>query len=150
MVTNHDVATLADWWLGDDLQRRVEFGLVEDESAFVAERTRREEDKALLLSLLDKEKLLPATWARRDPGPALDLELSMAVHCLCARSRSPLVLMQLEELQLIRQPVNIPGTHLEYPNWRRKQEMNVDQVFALPGVADFLQAVHKERSGAAH
>ncbi|MBE8574010.1 hypothetical protein IQR33_31780, partial [Vibrio sp. OPT46] len=32
------------------------------------------------------------------------------------------------------QPVNIPGTVDEYPNWRRKLSMNLDEIFSREDV----------------
>ena len=47
-------------------------------------------------------------------------ELAHALHLYLARSRTALVAVQIEDLLGMIEPVNVPGTHHEYPNWQRK------------------------------
>ena len=140
MVTNHDVPTLADWWQGSDLKRRRELGLIPDEEALAQQQRQREADRSQLRSWLDANGLLPATV-----GAELDMALCSGVHQGCARGASRLLLLQLEDLQLLAEPVNIPGTWVEYPNWRRKQAQPASEIFARPEVQALLAAVDRER-----
>ncbi|MEQ9463046.1 MAG: 4-alpha-glucanotransferase [Haliea sp.] len=140
MVTNHDVPTLADWWQGSDLRRRRELGLIADEDALAREQGQREADRAQLCAWLEGNGLLPA-----EVGGELDMNLCSAIHRACARSASRLLLLQLEDLQLLAEPVNIPGTWREYPNWRRKQLQSTADIFAAPRVQALLAAVDRER-----
>jgi 4-alpha-glucanotransferase len=73
------------------------------------------------------------------------MALCSAVHQGCARGSSRLLLLQLEDLQLLAEPVNIPGTWREYPNWRRKQAEPAPEIFARPEVQALLAAVDRER-----
>ncbi|QIB65198.1 4-alpha-glucanotransferase [Kineobactrum salinum] len=145
MVSNHDVPALADWWQGSDLQRRQQLGLVADEAALAGLLQERITDKRRLLEALAAEALLPASWSGAAPDRVFDMALCSAIHRFCARSRSRLLLLQLEDLQLMREPVNIPGTYREYPNWRRKQALDTDAIFAAPAVRQLLAAVNQER-----
>ncbi len=145
MVTNHDVPALADWWQGSDLQRRLQLGLLADEEALAWLLQERATDKQRLLDALAAEELLPTAWAGAALERVLDMGLCSAIHCFAARSRSRLLLLQLEDLQLLREPVNIPGTYREYPNWRRKQALATDEIFAAPAVRELLAAVNEER-----
>ncbi len=140
MVSNHDVPTLADWWQGSDLRRRRALGLIPDAAALAPQEQQREADRAQLKAWLDANDLLPAAV-----GPELDMALCSAIHRGCARSASRLMLLQLEDLQLMAEPVNIPGTWREYPNWRRKQAQPTAEIFAAPEVQDLLAAVDRER-----
>ncbi|MFU8763131.1 MAG: 4-alpha-glucanotransferase [Haliea sp.] len=140
MVTNHDVPTLADWWQGSDLQRRRQLGLIPDDEALAQQQRQREVDRDQLLDWLEANDLLPATV-----GANLDMALCSAVHQGCARGASRLLLLQLEDLQLLAEPVNIPGTWREYPNWRRKQAEPAPEIFARPEVQALLAAVDRER-----
>lgn len=76
----------------------------------------------------------------------MDRELCAAILQCCARSRAQMFSLQLEDLQLMRDPVNVPGTYLEYPNWRRKQQQGIEQIFSDAGVRATLQAVNRERN----
>lgn len=140
MVTNHDVPTLADWWQGSDLQRRHDLGLIPDADALARQVQQREADRAQLRTWLDANGLLPAAV-----GAELDMALCSAIHQGCARGASRLLLLQLEDLQLLAEPVNIPGTWREYPNWRRKQAQFTVEIFANPEVQALLAAVDRER-----
>jgi 4-alpha-glucanotransferase len=44
-------------------------------------------------------------------------------------------------------PVNVPGTHTEHPNWQRKVTADLSDIFTRPEVIEMLSAVHKARKG---
>lgn len=140
MVTNHDVPTLADWWQGSDLQRRYDLGLTTDPAVLAQQQQQRQIDREQLQYWLADAGLLPP-----DVGPTFDMALCQAIHQGCARSQARLLLLQLEDLQLLAEPVNIPGTCREYPNWRRKQVMESARLFADTSIQALLGAVDKER-----
>ena len=145
LVTNHDVATLAAWWNRHDLALRRQLGLVADADAFAVELSRRERDKGQLLSCLDDGGLLTDGWRVEALDRPFDFPLCAAIHRWCARGRSRLLLVQLEDLQLLEDPVNIPGTYREYPNWRRKQRLATAAIFADPQARHILDSVNRER-----
>ncbi|MBN7798545.1 4-alpha-glucanotransferase [Parahaliea mediterranea] len=145
MVTNHDVPTLADWWSGSDLRRRFELGLIACPEVLEAARARRREEKTRLLDWLVHSGVWAEPSESLDPDRVFDMALCRAIHQACARGRSRLLLLQLEDLQLLREPVNIPGTWREYPNWRRKQGADTRSLLADPQVRDLLAAVDRER-----
>ncbi|WP_165954141.1 4-alpha-glucanotransferase [Seongchinamella unica] len=145
MVTNHDVPTLADWWSADDLRRRRQLGLIVNDDALQTQLEGRCRHRERLLEWLAGCSLLPAGRAGDGIDRAFDMELCEALHRAAARGASRLVLLQLEDLQLLREPVNIPGTDREYPNWRRKQQLDTSEVFADPAVQGLLDAVNEER-----
>ncbi|GAL28413.1 4-alpha-glucanotransferase [Vibrio variabilis] len=45
-------------------------------------------------------------------------------------------------------PVNIPGTVNEYPNWRRKLSMNLEEIFAQEGVNRIAKRLTEVRAKA--
>ncbi len=145
MVTNHDVATLADWWSGDDLRRRQQLGLLDGDEELTRQLDERRLQRQRLLEWLDAAALLPPERADGGVDGAFDMTLCRAIHRACARGASRLLLLQLEDLQLMREPVNIPGTYREYPNWRRKQQSATTDLFANPAVCELLDTVNEER-----
>ena len=46
----------------------------------------------------------------------------------------------------MRDPVNVPGTSDEYPNWQRKLAVDIDALFERESVARLLAAVARARS----
>lgn len=141
MVSNHDVPTLADWWSAGDLARRRQLGLMADGSELEQALGERARDRQRLLDWLAAEGLCPA-----GDCDSFDMALCTAIHRACARGRAPLLMVQLEDLQLLTEPVNIPGTCREYPNWRRKQAETTARIFATPAVRELLAAVARERA----
>lgn len=150
MVSNHDVSTLAGWWDGTDLRLRSGLDLLEVGLDLPQALQQRHEDKARLLTWLKPQQLLPDSWlndatdaARAKP---FDIALCGAILAACARSRSRMMLIQLDDLQLLQEPVNIPGTYREYPNWRRKQGQETRAIFADSQIQALLASVYQERT----
>ncbi|MFO5546235.1 hypothetical protein ACLBPS_25685, partial [Klebsiella pneumoniae] len=48
----------------------------------------------------------------------------------------------------IATPVNIPGTSTEYPNWRRKLSVTLEQMFADERVNKLIKDLDKRRKAA--
>ncbi len=62
------------------------------------------------------------------------------MHLYLARSASRMVAVQVEDLLGMIDPVNVPGTHHEYPNWQRKLSTDIEDMAADP-----LLTLHLER-----
>ena len=118
-VTTHDLPTLSGWWSGSDIDLRSRLALYPDEPTrdrVAAERIRDRD--ALLAALVDQG------IGHDDPaGDAGDL--ARAVHVCLARSNSALVVLQVEDLLGMRDPVNVPGTSDEHANWQRKVSRDI-------------------------
>lgn len=149
MVTNHDVPTLAGWWNGADLRLRGEIGLLDTECELPTLARQRSEDKSRLLAWLESQQLLSASWsdgiAACQVEMPFDLDLCGAILSACARSHSRIMLFQLDDLQLLETPVNIPGTYRDYPNWRRKQKLETSILFADSNIQALLASISRER-----
>lgn len=149
MVTNHDVATLAGWWAGTDLKLKSKFGSAQNQLNLPHQLSERSQDKSYLLAWLESLELLPEGWADSSATlpteKAFDLQLCRAILVANARGRAEMMMFQLDDLQLLEEPVNIPGTHREYPNWRRKQKSKTGDVFEDPAIRDLLAAIDGER-----
>lgn len=145
MVTNHDVPTLAGWWNRSDLDLRQQLGLIESEKALQEGISHREGQKLEVLNWLEQQELLPVNFADKDIQQPLDFGLLEAWLRACARSRSRLLVMQLEDIEMLEEPVNIPGTSMEYPNWRRKLRSDLEDLFNNNKTAELLRSVNAER-----
>ena len=78
-------------------------------------------------------------------GP-LSWELCALILKGANRCRSQLFVVQLEDLELLDTPVNVPGTCFEYPNWQRKLAKPLDAVFADAQVGQLLRDLVAERA----
>ena len=62
-----------------------------------------------------------------------------------AASPARMVLINLEDLWGETEPQNVPGTHDERPNWRRKARYTFEELSAQPEVVDVLRRVDEIR-----
>jgi 4-alpha-glucanotransferase len=116
----HDMPTIAGWWRGTDLDVRRALGLL-SVSEFAAEWENRIADKAML-----------ATRIGHSMGNAEDP--SIGICAAIASSPCRLAALQIEDALGVLDQVNIPGTMSEYPNWRRRLPVNLEE---LAGNATF-------------
>jgi 4-alpha-glucanotransferase len=125
-VTTHDMPTLRSFWEGRDIELRRELNLYPTEELEQDVRQARERDRVSLLKALEDEGLQPISPA--SPADAFSPDLAHALHLYLARSNSILVAIQIEDLLGITDPVNVPGTDREYPNWRRKLSADLEDM----------------------
>lgn len=146
MVTNHDVPTLAAWWNGQDLLLRQALNLYPPEVNLGDLQAGRRYEKSQLLNwLIFLGFALPGEFEAVLDGP-LSWELCALILKGANRCRSQLFVVQLEDLELLDTPVNVPGTCFEYPNWQRKLAKPLDAVFADAQVGQLLRDLVAERA----
>jgi 4-alpha-glucanotransferase len=73
------------------------------------------------------------------------LTASAAVHRLIARTPSQIMLVQADDLGGESDPLNVPGTDREWPNWRRRVGVPVEELAQGPLARAILGAVTEER-----
>ena len=140
--TTHDVPTLVGWCAGRDLDVRERIGLLSPEDADHARRVRRVEVSRLLDALrahgeLDHETF-EAMHRTLDDGPVEPRDLApivRAAYRYLASSPATLVMIPFDDAALEFEQVNVPGTFVEYPNWRRKNGVNVEALADDPQIA---------------
>ncbi len=130
-VTTHDMPTLRSYWEGLDIGLRGDLDLYPSVEVRREVEREREDDKVALLAALAEESLLPPS--PRTAAEPFTAELAHALHVYLARSPTTLVSLQMEDLLGMVEPVNIPGTDREYPNWQRKMTADLED---LVGRAD--------------
>jgi len=143
--STHDLPTLAGYWSGDDLILRDRLGLSGGEDLDTVEKAREAERAVMLAALRDQE--LPVDGLEPD-GSAGDGALKAiitAVQRYLARSNATLMMVNLDDLLMELEQLNLPGTVAEYPNWRRRLAVCVEDMAADPDIADVLRAVAEER-----
>jgi 4-alpha-glucanotransferase len=142
-VTTHDMPTLRGYWEARDIDLRQRLQLfpskkIEDD--VIAE---RERDRIALLAALREQGLAPESPAV--PSGPFTPELGNALHLYLARSHTILVALQIEDLLGMGDPVNVPGTDREYPNWQRKLSAEVAEIAARQDLDRLFTAVGRAR-----
>jgi len=144
-IANHDVPTLKAWWNLKDLALRERIALLPEGSSLEEASAYREHEKRLLLQWLDELSMLPQEWQDRDSGRAFDTALASAIFRACGATNAQLVSVQLDDLAGLESPVNIPGTDKEYPNWRRKLPVTLEELFESADTRQMLAAINETR-----
>ena len=142
-ATTHDMPTLRSYWEGRDIELRRRLNLYPSEEVASDVIRERERDRELLLSTLQEQGLKPAQPAT--PFDAYTAELAHAVHLYLARSATAMVALQIEDLLGMVDPVNVPGTDREYPNWQRKVSADIEDIAARADLAAYLDEIHVAR-----
>ncbi|MEZ5245442.1 MAG: 4-alpha-glucanotransferase [Acidimicrobiales bacterium] len=131
-IGTHDTPSFAGWLAGDDIDLRVDLGLLAAADAPAA-RAHRAGVTAELVAELGGSVDEPADLLER-------------VIVALGSSPSPLVLLWLEDLWLEPRPVNVPGTSsTAHPNWQRPMRRRYDDALADPDVARLLAAIDAAR-----
>ena len=140
---SHDLPTLRGWWEGRDLDLKERLHLFPDPPEASRQRGIREDDRRLLLQALRREELLPN---EDDPDDPPDIAtLARAAHAYLARSPSLLSLVQIDDLTDEADPVNVPATSHEHPNWRRRQSMTLEDLASNLAFKDLIEDFKRSR-----
>jgi 4-alpha-glucanotransferase len=130
-VNTHDMPTFAGFWNGDNVGERLEQGLLNARGA-AEERETRAKMRAALAKFLTARGLLPEETSR--PGAVLE-----AVLRFLASSDAEMLLVNLEDLWLEREPVNRPG--VADRSWRRRMRVPLEQARADANIARLLRMI---------
>jgi len=142
-ATTHDLPTLRSYWEARDIELRRRLNLFPSaaiESDVIKE---RDHDREMLLAALREQGIKPA-----HPNAPLEPyteELGHALHLYLARSSSALVALQIEDLLGMTDPVNVPGTSNEYPNWQRKVTASIEDMAARSDLKARLAEINSAR-----
>jgi 4-alpha-glucanotransferase len=125
-VTTHDMPTLRGYWEERDIELRRHLNLYPSADIEHEVQRERDADRVALLAALDEQGLRPACPV--SPSEPFTSELANALHVYLARSPTVLVALQIEDLLGMVDPVNVPGTDWQYPNWQRKVTSDVEDM----------------------
>jgi (1->4)-alpha-D-glucan 1-alpha-D-glucosylmutase len=135
-VSTHDLATLAGWWRGHDLDVRQTLNLFPSPQMLEQQREERAHDRLRLLNMLQQRGLLPSEGHIDASGTQpIAPALSEAVHAYVAGTPSQLMMVQLEDALGVADQANLPGTVDEHPNWRRKLPLGLEAMAHNPRVS---------------
>lgn len=135
-TSTHDLATMAGYWTGEDIEARFRAGTIDD-ALRGSQHADRAQDKQKLLDALFAAKLMPENY-ERDASRLGELtgELHYAICGFLAAT--PCLLWLINQEDLTREPhqQNLPGTTAEYPNWGRKMRWTIKELTSIPEARD--------------
>ena len=144
-VATHDLATLAGYWVGRDLDLRDALGLFPSPEAAAGQREERHHDRWRLLEALEHQGLRPDGLGEPGAQPPGDA-LVRAVHQFLARSPAAILSVQMEDVLGETEQVNVPGTVHEHANWRRKLSAPLEAWAGHAPLRALAEAVNRERA----
>ncbi|WP_213994969.1 4-alpha-glucanotransferase [Arsukibacterium sp.] len=145
-LSTHDLPTLIGFWHCEDLKLGQQLGLYKDEQQLQGLYQQRHANKQRILDSLHGHGMLPADYPRSVDNLAMDRTLNYAMQRHLAAGSSQLLCLQLEDWLEMTQPVNVPGTSDEYPNWRRKLSRELEQWTNEPHIQQLLADLTKARA----
>jgi 4-alpha-glucanotransferase len=152
-AATHDLPTLKGFWLGCDIAWRQRLRLYPDAAAEAADLSDRHRDRWQLLEALAHEALMEGhrfgEFLPRDAEPVFTAELGEAILSFLARSRSRLMLVQLEDVAGEIEQANLPGTSDQHPNWCRRLSVRLDKILAGDEMRRVVALLDQERRHAA-
>ena len=143
-VTTHDLPTLRGYWAGGDLELRDRLHLFPGDEIRSYVYDERVRDRAQLLAALDAVGLQPQAGAAAESG--YSESVAHDVQLYLARSSAALVVLQIEDLLGMTDPVNVPGTSHEHANWQRKVTANIDDALGCESALRLFADVRRARA----
>jgi glycogen debranching enzyme GlgX/4-alpha-glucanotransferase len=135
-LSSHDLPTFVGWRRGRDIEIDRATGRLGADLVATRRESRRREEQ----SLRDAIRLAGL------PAGENDDDLMTAAHELLAQSPSALVLVQADDLGEETEPLNVPGTDRERPNWRRRQGGTIADLPRREVTARVVAAVKRGRN----
>jgi 4-alpha-glucanotransferase len=142
-VTTHDLPTLAGFWEGRDIREKSELRLYPQPGDAAGDAAARDRDRGLLLQALGPGEFEGSSKESCPP------EVRFGVLEFLARSKSALLEVRLEEIFGVRCQQNLPGTTSQYPNWRRKLPLTMEEMRQRPEAASLAAILNKYRGAGA-
>lgn len=138
VVGSHDLPTLRSWWGDRDLRLKEALQLYPSNEEAERARTERARDRAELEAAFRRAGI--ATGELAAGG-----ELFRAAHRFLARTACALAIAQLDDLTDEVEPVNVPTTSAEYPNWRRRLSATLEEIARSPRLAELARLFEEYR-----
>ncbi len=143
-LTTHDMPTIKGWWSSYDLDLGVKLGVYTQDEANKL-RLDRENAKQRILDSLHGLKSVGDEIGKDAKEVPYSKELVKGLQVHMCKGASALYSTQLEDWIGVEKPVNVPGTYREYPNWKRKLTVDLEDIFSNEYVAELCAAMTKAR-----
>jgi 4-alpha-glucanotransferase len=119
---SHDLPTIRGWWDGRDIEIKERLNLYSTGEEACDARKQRARDRQELLGALRRQHLLP-----ENSEPRME-QLLDAVSAYLGRTTALITMAQLDDITAETDPVNVPATSDEHPNWRRRSSQTMEQL----------------------
>ena len=145
MTSTHDLATVAGWWSGRDLEWRTALDLAGGPEGNARETAERSTDRdALWAAMRHSGAATGPAPEQGHPAPAVDAAIRHLATAAC-----DLVILPIEDALGLPEQPNLPGTmDQQHPNWRRRLDGPAASLLDPPDVAARLASLTAGRNPA--
>ncbi|MBV6539893.1 4-alpha-glucanotransferase [Ursidibacter maritimus] len=139
-LSTHDLPTVQGYWKGYDFELGQKYGVYPNEEVLHILRDTRHSNKEAIRRAVESVQIL-------EPDSAgITQVFNHQLQSYVADTNSVLFGTQPEDWLNMLEPVNIPGTSTEYPNWRRKLSQTTQAIFADEKVQQLLDTICQKRN----
>lgn len=138
-INTHDLPTLAGYWMGKDIEEKLKIGFINDEEAKKQYKIRNEERKQLIQLLQKKGYFKDKESITEDS--IYGTEIASYFYKLIGEAPSKILLVSLNDLLGESDQPNMPGTVHQYPNWRIRYTVPVEEIDENPFFISITKAL---------
>ncbi|WP_158781004.1 4-alpha-glucanotransferase [Pantoea sp. BAV 3049] len=147
-ATTHDLPTLRGFWSAGDLALGERLGIYPDKAVLHSLYQDRARQKQALLKALHQYSCLPKSIGKKASLMKMTPDLNRGMQRFIADSNSALLGLQPEDWMDMEKPVNVPGTTDQYPNWRRKLSLTLEEMFVDQRINRLIKDLnHRRKAG---
>ncbi len=139
MTSTHDLATVAGWWRGHDIEWRARLGIADD---VAAEYRARAQDRGLFWEAMQRSGAAHGGA----PAPHDVWPVACAAISHVGRSGCDLALIPAEDVLALDEQPNLPGTTDQHPNWRRRLPGPAATLLDAPEISERLAELKAARA----
>ena len=136
----HDTPPLKGFWYAKDISVRRNIGIYNEEIAEKLFQLRKSERETLSVLLKTENIYLPEKYINGE----FSKEVNIALHKLVAKTPCRLMLTTIDDLIASEELMNLPGTYEEYPNWRSKLTIPLEEVIDKSDIREISEAIRSE------
>ncbi|PXA95717.1 4-alpha-glucanotransferase [Caulobacter sp. D4A] len=144
MTSTHDLAPVAGWWRGRDIDWRRRLDAPGDRDAETLERAAERQAFWQAADHAGLTRAPPTATAAPQAADAADAAVDLALE-LVAATPCELALIPIEDLAGLDEAPNLPGVVDLHPNWRRRLPQPSPALLASPQVAARLERLRAQR-----
>jgi 4-alpha-glucanotransferase len=147
-LSTHDLPTMAGFWQSIDLDILQRLKLFPSES----DRKRLIEQRHSFQKAFIRAMTYQTDISKAQDLMINDLQVTTVIelaHEYLASSKANITVFQPDDFLTILQPINLPGTTDQYPNWRRKLTHSVEDFFADERRISHMKSIDYYRTKAA-
>lgn len=148
--STHDQATACGFWQNEDIEVFNRCGLYVNQEQYKDNLVGRFKDRKNMVAAFEQQHLLsPAEQQEMtqtvDSGQTAPGEIELKINEYCARTNSALFLVRLNDIYRQKVLDNAPGTVQEYPNWRIKMSLSVEDIADSAEFKNMLNLIKENR-----